>query len=230
MRLLRQYRHLWYIPASLAIFLLVLGLEYAYAYRPEQAVSFELDSARSGGSPRVVVATWLARHRSDIVLEAKRWHVDPLAIAGVVAFEGLENPLPSQFSTMFRAVGPGKVHYKEFYLSEGDPVSKQVEDDGYLPHRTESQRKAILETDRGSLDYIGAIMRLFVDRAAAEGFDIRNSPAILTTLYSAWSPKEFEAYLKSARGRSHQFEPNGTGAWVQANADYVRAALARGNM
>jgi len=229
LQFLKRWGHLWYLPASAFVFLSILGAEYAHAYQAKQVVSFELRDLAKNARPRSAVSNWLSVHSDLIVKSGRRWGVDPIAIAGVIAYEALENPLPLQLSPMFRFSGPGKVHYKEFYLSEGDPVSKQIEDDGYLPARTEDQRRDLLQTDSGSILYITVIMRLYADMARRAGFDVAARPDILATLYSAWTPVRFKVYLTSARGRAHDFTPNVTGAWVDANRDYLVSAIAHTN-
>ena len=190
-----------------------------------RTVSFELHIQGDRGTPRQEVTAWLNENRAEIARDSARWRVSPKAVAGVVAYEAIEDPLPGQFARIFRFSGPGKVHYKEYFTSEGEPVAKQVEDIGYLPRLTETQRKKRLSNSAGAIQYICVIMRYYSDIAASHHLVLSDNVGALATLYSAWSPASYKRYLQSDRGRQGLFTPNNVGEWVLTNISYLDAAL-----
>ena len=117
-------------------------------------VSFEIRDAPGASNARDRVKLWIGRNRKAIERASKKYNVDPRAVVGAIAWEALENirdrhGVCLDGTCSARAVGPGKVHYKEseilpdgFPGAEGDPVAKQVEDWGYLPQR--SNQKFVL--------------------------------------------------------------------------------------
>ena len=215
----------WYIPASIAVGATIIGGAFLI-HSWSRTVSFELHTKGDRGSPRQEVTAWLNENRAEIAREAAHWRVNPNAVAGVIAYEALEDPLPGQFARVFRFSGPGKVHYKEYFTSEGDPVAKQVEDVGYLPRLTEAQRQSRLSRSTGAIQYICAIMRYYSDIAASHHLAISENSGTLATLYSAWAPASYRRYLQTDRGRRGLFSPNNVGQWVLANMPYIRNALA----
>lgn len=184
---------------------------------PAGEVSYELSGTPASRSANERVAWWIDRYRSQLAAAERRWRVDRRAIAAVVAYEALENREPSYATYLSRASGPGKLHYKEYYVGgEGVPVTKEVEDLGYLPRQTLLRRKAIVETDDGAIRYIGAIMRAFSDVATANGYDLHCDDAMLATFYSAWTVRSAKRRLPEIRPRS--LRPNDVGDWVAAHA------------
>lgn len=188
-------------------------------------ISFELeDTATKGSTPREKVKNWLIDNLRLIEAAESKWKIDKRAIAGAIAWEALENAL----SHSFRAVGPGKVHYKSSPLPfiEGDPVSKQVEDRGYLPSQSLDDRKDILSTTSGSIEYIGAIMNAFADIAATSGYNIRCSPAILCTFYNGFDLPKAEALFKTKKSPTPLSpSPAMMGHWVDTNIPYLEECV-----
>ena len=132
-------------------------------------VSIELSDAPPERSALERTAAWLSVHRKTIIWEERRFQVDRRIIGAAVAYEALEDVAPFYLPDLARWSGPGKVHYKEFRLLEGDPVSKQVEEMGLLPPRSMSTRENILSTPDGALSYIAAIMHGYDQRMHDRG-------------------------------------------------------------
>jgi hypothetical protein len=187
---------------------------------PPNAVSSELSDAPGAGTGRQRVALWLKIHRSDLTAAARRFRVDQRAIAGVIAYESLED-IHTSWTFLYRSSGPGKVHFKEGRFTEGNPVSKQVETMGLLPKRTMPERKAILGTARGAALYIGAIMSVYARLAKSHGYSIQCKPAILATYYSAWDFRTAKEYLSIMK--RHDLAPNLVGSWIQQNLAWLAA-------
>jgi hypothetical protein len=178
------------------------------------------------------VLSWLQFNRSLILDAEKRWNVDRRAIAGVIAWEALENVLNStfRFDGIGRSSGPGKVHYStERLWGEGDPVSKQVETAGYLPPLTMDARRTRLATPAGALDYIGAILSAFADIAATSKhkFKMRCLPDILANVYQSEDLNSWKTHL-STKPIGAPFVPgNDMAVWLAAKMDYVEAAVGK---
>ena len=188
-------------------------------------ISFELaDTATVGSTPREKVKNWIIAHLQSIQAAESKWQIDKRAIAGAIAWEALENPL----SRSFRSIGPGKVHYKSSpapYV-EGDPVSKQVEDKGYLPKQTLDDRKSILSTADGSINYIGAIMKAFADIATTAGYTIKCDPAILCTFYNGFDLPKAETLFKTKKYPDPlKPSPDMMGHWVSENIPYLEECV-----
>ncbi len=164
-----------------------------------RSVSFELDD-----TPPVSVETnqvwtddetrvlkWLRANQSLIVAAESKYLVDRRAIAAAIAWEALENSSPlnnlaHRVGINTRGVGPGKVHvYESKYApwKEGNPIARQAEEAGYLARRTKQERREILSTAAGAIEYIAGIMAAYSDIAARFGRDIRLDPVTLTQVY-----------------------------------------------
>jgi hypothetical protein len=190
-------------------------------------VSVELLDSPSGATPRERVKKWLQKYRRWILGAEKRFLVDRRAISGAIAWEALKNPR-SWFGFGFgRFRGPGKVHYKEGYVLEGDPVAKQVETAGYLPKQTKSGREKILSTITGSIAYIGAIMRAFANVAAKAGHYLDCNPPMLTTFFNAWDLNQAKALFKRKKAPDKLTPNDQMGAWVGKNLSFLESAVGK---
>jgi hypothetical protein len=129
------------------------------------------------------VLSWLQTHQGEILAAERDWHIDRRAIAGAIAWEALVNVRKSHIGRAGRSAGPGKVHYStEFAWGEGNPLAKQVEDQGYLPQVTMAKRRHLLRSPVGATRYIGAIMCAFADVASRYGFtNTRCDPRLILT-------------------------------------------------
>jgi hypothetical protein len=155
---------------------------------------------------------------------AQRYHVDATAIAGIIAYEALENIEFSDYFSLTRSAGPGKVHYKASYFSEGLPNAKYVEEIGVLRRRTMSERRSLLFTDRGAITYIAAILAVDSSIAQKSRYSISCRPSILATFYTGWNINELIA-LFSEKRYPDALQPNSAGQWVAMNQRWLKTAL-----
>jgi hypothetical protein len=126
--------------------------------------------------------------------------------------------------------GPGKVHYKANRFSEGDPLSKQIEDLGMLPKRAMVQRQIILRSPRWAALYIAAEMRALA--AVVHGRTGRNiscDPAALVTLVSAWDIPSATAHFSVPARKTSSFADNLQGDWTAAHLKELAAAVGGAN-
>lgn len=176
------------------------------------------------------VLSWLQFHKKLILDAEEVWKVDRRAIAGVIAWEALENvisPLlrPDGFG---RSSGPGKVHYStELLWGEGDPIAKQVEAAGYLPVLTMEGRRAKLATAAGAIEYIGAILSAIADIAAKSKhkFKMRGMPDILTNVYHGEDLNSWKSDLDRKPVGEAFRAGNPMAVWLAARLRYVEAAV-----
>lgn len=186
-------------------------------------------------APQMRVLAMLRQLKPDIAAAEMKWQVDRRAIAGAIAWEALENwsIMGGKIHHGIRAVGLGKVHIYNSKIpipigdldtADQNTVAKQVEDRGYLPKQaTLADRKAILATPLGAIDYIGAIMRAFSDLAATYGFSIDKDPIILTNLFQGKDLDSWEARLKekAAAGDRTLAGGNKMDIWVGKYMRYI---------
>ena len=176
-------------------------------------LSYELWNAPCAPTVTERVDLWLIARRPLFIAAERRFHVDRRAIAGVIAYEALDDIHPSSLFGLTRSDGPGKVHYKEGYLTEGLPAAKQVELMGLLPRQTLSTRKRLLSSDEGAITYIAAIMSALAKEASDHGYDLRCNPKILATLYAGWAPIS-ASQLFDVRRYPDPLRLNASGSWV----------------
>jgi len=157
-------------------------LEDAWQLPPPADIDTELPL------PQTQVLSWLRAHRDLITAAEKRRHVDRRAIAAAIAWEALVNIR----TVSVRAVGPGKVHV------DADVVH-EIEEAGYLPRRTSGERRRVLATPAGAIDYIAAIMAAKADAALHYGFDIRTRVDILTNEFQGRSLRAWKEHLAAKR-------------------------------
>lgn len=204
-------------------------------------LSFELDGAPYMSVPtrlygltepqmRVLAAL---RELAPLIREAERtWRIDRRAIAGAIAWEALENWSVGgkKFTFGRRAVGLGKVHvYTSRITDDDNTVAKQIEDTGYLPPQSTSDRKALLGTPAGSITYIAAIMRAFTDMAAKYGFSIGGDPVILTNLFQGKDLPKWQARLEEHKklGTTKLSGGNDMDLWVGRNLVFLEEAVGK---
>lgn len=176
-------------------------------------------------SPREYVRGWLEFHKNEIQEVEREYGVDRRAISGAIAWEALHNVWRTTALGIARWRGPGKVHLKEDYFSEGDPISADVERLGYVPwdQQSVSKRAERLGEVSDSITYIAAIMNLLLDEGKKEGVDLTCDPALLTTFYQRFG-------LEKARERfrektKEELGPSSMGIWVGNNLDYLEEAV-----
>lgn len=215
--------------ASLLIFLSIAtayyfaGRTFAQASLAKwQRVSWELSDAPNASNGPWEVYYWLKRNRGDIYAQARDRHVTPVAIAGVIAYESLIDVQPAFIKPFARYSGPGKVHFKDGRVFEGDPAAKAVENLGYLPRQSVDGRRRLLSTDSGAISYIAAIIFEYSRIAKSHGFSVSCNPGLLATFYSAWTFPRLNHYLERKQGA---LRANAVGDWVHSESSYLKNAL-----
>lgn len=171
------------------------------------------------------VLLWLRDQQNLIVFAEQRYRVDRRAIAAAIAWEALENAKPAWLAP--RSVGPGKPQYKEGFFFEGRPLTKEVEEAGYLPRRTLEERKKLLSTAGGSIEYIAAIMAALADVAAEYGYALRRNPALLTHVYNSSSLRGWREHL-AKKPKGEPLRPGTRMAlWTEKHLDFLEEAVGR---
>lgn len=186
-------------------------------------ISWELAATPKDLSPRDRVTWWVRHNRDTILLQARRRKVSAAAIAGVVAFEALENPEPAFTAFLSRYDGPGKVHYENKRFGKGISVAEAVEIEGYLPRRSLQERESILSTNAGSIIYIATILRAYADVAAPRGYRVRCNAPLLATFYTGWDLRSLARHLRAVK--NVELLPNRAGKWLNGNMDFLYSAL-----
>jgi hypothetical protein len=177
------------------------------------------------------VLAWLQAHRHEIVDAEQKFRIDRRAIAGAIAGEALLNvagPLSFLISRASKAVG--KPHVRETLLSpfEGAPVTKQVEEAGYLSPKSRSERVKYIESSSAhAIEYISAIMAAFADIAAEFGYDIRSNPNVLTNCYQGSDLKKWRAHLARKKPNSSLRGENSIAKWVDNNMVLLEDAVGK---
>ena len=179
--------------------------------------------------------------RPEILQAARKHRVTPQAIAGAIAWEALENP--RSFSA--RSVGLGKVHLYNYSkvgavigfatggfggaLRHGldfRALPVEIEERNYVPKRTYGERRHLLATREGAIEYIAGIMDAIADSATNAGFeDIRNNAPILTNVYQAHTLASWEEYLKRKPPGTRFEAGNEMALWVKAHATFLEEAV-----
>ncbi|MGI5346854.1 hypothetical protein ACQEU8_01515 [Streptomyces sp. CA-250714] len=180
------------------------------------------------------VLSWMAAHRETILAEARKWNVSPQAIAAAIAWEAMKNVkgIPARSlagSGIGRIVkqasfGPGKVHV-DF------PLVNQVEERGYLPRRSVTERESLLSSDEGSIRYIAAIMGAYSKVTEDKGrghYNIRYDVPMLTQLYQGSDLEQWEKALEK-RQRDNDWgklrPENPMPKWAMHNREFLNAAV-----
>ena len=151
------------------------------------------------------VLTWLLMHQKEIIQAEMKWNIDRRAIAGAIAWEALYNVKEDPPGFFSRWSGPGKPHYWDMEIVPNpyppgtidEPhfpfiiapttttAAEDAENAGYLPKVSREERKNILSTPGGAINYIGAIMRSQAGALSKAGYDISRDPTLLTFYYHA---------------------------------------------
>jgi len=192
------------------------------ARRQNAMLSIELADAPPGRTPEARVYKWLRRHRREILEAENRFKSDRRAIAGVIAYEALEDVSTSRL-WMLNSSGPGKVHYRGMPFYERKSVAEEVERSGLLPRQSLRRRKEILQSTLGASLYIAAIMETYDAIASRQRIDIQCRPDILTTLYTAWNFSSLERMFNQRR--PHVLANNAAGRWVAMHLPLLRNSV-----
>jgi len=196
---------------------------------PVQTTLIGLDDAE------MQVLAWLRANRDDIVKGEQTFRVDRRAIAGAIAWEMLENNKNTRRAQLpnwsVRSVGPGKVHLFNFggwFGVNFDTIATQTEDRGYLPKQGFANRKALLATSSGAIQYIAAIMAAISDIADQYNFhDVRTRPVILTNVYQSMTLKTWEEHLKSKPPGSTLAGGNEMDKWVSLHIAFLEDGVGK---
>lgn len=180
--------------------------------------SFELSGPEPPSrEPRRAVAYWLGLHRDEIVAAESRWRVSRTAIAGIIAWEALENPQGWSVSSH----GPGKMH------EDADLWAGAVGDLFYgNPESGRADLHVFGRRPAVAITYIGAALALAAETAEDAGFSIRNSPEVLAQAYHGHSPRGWAKKMASKKaGEPFTLVPGSMGPWVQQNRTYLDQAV-----
>lgn len=170
---------------------------------------------------------WLRKYKGEIIAAEGRFSIDRRAIAGAIAWEALKNDTRwTNFGHRVgvgRSVGPGKVHIASgiVFGGESSTWSFQVEKRGLLPQQGESDRKALLGTAAGAIDYIAASMDLIAmiyEDAGSPGLcspEIRMNPWILTNEYQGSDPDKWTGRVKTIQPREKLLPGNKMSLWLE---------------
>ncbi len=189
---------------------------------PAADVSFELSDAPRADNAGERVKLWLQKYLLQIIAAEKLYGVDRRAIAGAIAWEALVNVS----LVSLRAVGPGKVHVYTNWWGGEDTFAKQVEDAGYIAKCNLTERKRLLATPEGAIQYIAAIMKAIAFEAHEVKYDIYNDPPILTTFYNSRDLHKTHEHFETNKP-PHTLKPNDMGIWVMNNIKYLEDAVGK---
>jgi RHS repeat-associated protein len=184
--------------------------------KPKRTYDFATDPY----TPKKAVGAWLDENKELIFAAAAKYKVDPLAIAGAIAWEAIENPHTGTLQI-------GKVKPRNIF---SDSIAEQVEKMGILPKKTYEERVKLLRTPAGAIEYIGAILSVGKDVAKSHGLDIKDSPEMLTYFYQKHEKASFDKKLTSweQAGKPKFQIPIGPGSmagWVHFNTKFLFESL-----
>jgi hypothetical protein len=186
--------------------------------------SYELDddAPPPDREPRAAVAFWLRNHSIEIAEVERASHVSRIAIAGVIAYEALENP---QLATI-KSEGVGKMHL----IAEPGEITwaEAVEAAGKMPKLSQEERFQRFRDSRVATKYIGAALDLIAEDAEKRGWNLRGSPAVLGQIYHSWTPDQWSKHI-SAKPVNQPFEitPGTMGEWIGINQQYLEKAVGK---
>jgi hypothetical protein len=190
-------------------------------YRPSMRTPFDFGRTHA----EVRLRSWLQQQIPVFRDAEKRWGINRCAIAGVIAWEALEN---LQFF-LLSSVGPGKPHVR-FLLKNLDNFAQQVERAGYLPKASEDERNASLATLAGAVRYIGAMMRAGAAVAWRElKVDLYDDPRMLAWIYNAQDLDTWKEHVaeKQAAG-IRTFQPEAPIVdWIGARLFYLEQCVGK---
>jgi hypothetical protein len=173
-------------------------------------ISAELEGdVPMANTPSDRVALWLRRHRDLITKDAAERKIPAEAIAGAVAWEGLQNVTPVNW----KAEGPGKVHW------DFGSAADQVEQMGYLPVVDVTERlKRVQDAD-------WALRCVSIDKKLIPGGPFFE-PIGVNQGQTAIRPLNARAYFLYKSRTGDIYKPNAEmGDWVQKNLTYLNGAL-----
>jgi RHS repeat-associated protein len=195
--------------------------------------TFELEGPKPPTTePREAVAYWLSLHKKSIIKAEAESRVSRIAIAGVIAWEALNNPtnpiannILSSLPFYKTSVGPGKMHIEPEagHMSWIEAAERRggVKSNPLL-------RSYTLKNPDVAIRYIGLAMDVAALISEKYGWNIRNNPEILGQAYHGWKADEWLRNM-SSKAPNAPFEiVQGTmGKWIQENQQYLERAVGR---
>jgi hypothetical protein len=181
-------------------------------------------SRRGAERQRLAALTLIRDWREEIHVLAGLYNVSADAIAGVIVWDGTEDP----YRRRLLRLGPGKVHPCEVGRKSD---AKRAEEAGLAPFapRGPLSRLRILRRPEGALVYIAAILAYHArNYETIADVDIRRDPAILCTLYQGGASELRAARLARRRARDPGALPivgDEMGPWVETHRVFLRGLL-----
>ncbi len=237
--------------------LLLLAINFAFPY-PQ--VSYELQSGLLAVDPAPWAPTsrgrmflWISKYAPQIRAEGAKYHIDPVAIAGVIAWEGAENDhlhrmtlsLMVNFTVtkglFLKSMGPGKVQAwgpnNAAAFIEGNPHYIPVFPPlppSLMPDTVE--RILQLRDPQIAIAYIAAIMNAYATEAEAAGYttpetSLRLHPEFLGTFFAGVHgftlPQARAAFTWRIKEKGlAPFQTNEVGRWIGENIPYLASSVA----
>lgn len=174
-------------------------------------------------------------HAHTIKREAKNNNIDPVAIAGVVAWEREENPRGYWSDVIYQqglckigwlgqtaGIGYGSIHLN---------VAEAIEKEGKVPAAKDlTERCKRLQDPTWAIRYIAAIMNQDAENyERIANISIQNRPEILATLYHTGKSREKAKELKEKIDRSKKEKkprpvpvPDEMGGWILEHLQKLR--------
>jgi Protein of unknown function (DUF1402) len=178
---------------------------------------------RGREAQRLETLSLVPRHAAHIRAAAKRNDLPAEAVAGVIVWDGLENP----YRRTFARLGPGHVHPFEV-MRKSD--ARRVEDERRIePASGALERFGRVRDPVWAIDYIAAIMGWHADVfEGVAGVRIRDDIGVLCTLYQGGRSDKRAAQFVRRREQDPSALPkpgNDMGPWVLANITFVCSLL-----
>jgi Protein of unknown function (DUF1402) len=170
--------------------------------------------------------------QNQIQETAKKYSIDPIAIAGAISAEnslnvGLKDPVEDYLAGKGVTRLPVKGQFT-FGLGEIG-IDTAIEADAFIakienrPPRTEDELRKEILSPLGSVRIAGEIMREAQDVYKAHGFDISKDPAILATIYNMGKP---EKHASESQKAGRQPRVNYFGLYVEKYTPNIKETFA----
>ncbi len=187
------------------------------------------DGSFKAPKPEVIA---LLREMKPIIDEsAKLYDVDPRAIAGAILAENSLNVQVADsvqdFLVKYKIAKTGKIFGKSFSFGLGqihpetalevDSIAARIEGRNL---RNEGEISQELLKPESAIKYVAAILKNTQDVYKKHGMDIKNDPALLTTLYNLGRP---EVRAKETRRLGGNPKPNYFGYFVNQNLSKIES-------
>lgn len=179
--------------------------------------------------PNTTIATLLKELSPEILAASKELDVDPRAIAGSILAENSLNVGVSDgvqdWLVKKGLASKGSMFGKKFTFGIGQLYFSTAKDaETYIAKienrqpMTDDQINDALKDPKLSIRMVAKVLRQAQDIYQKYGFNIKNDPAILTTVYNLGKP---ESRAKAARNENRLPKPNYFGLFVAKNLNKV---------